>query len=60
MSECKDCAARRQMLRDALVNAKIQEALGHAVVGVAEAVGLVPKTGAQELKRKLTPKKGKE
>lgn len=48
------------MLRDALVNAKIQEALGHAVVGVAEAVGLVPKTGAQELKRKLTPKKGKE
>lgn len=59
MSECKDCAARRQMMRDALVNAKISEALGHAVKGVAEAAGLKPKTGAAELS-KSTPTKGKE
>lgn len=60
MSECKDCAARRQMLRDALVNAKIQEALGHAVKGVAEVVGLKPKTGAAELYQQTAKKKAKE
>lgn len=60
MSECKDCEARRQMMRDALVNAKIQEALGHAVKGVAEVVGLKPKTGAAELSKSTANKKAKE
>lgn len=60
MTTCPDCAARRQLARDALLNAKIKEALGHVITGVAEATGLKPKTGAAELSVKSTPKKGKE
>lgn len=53
MKSCNDCAKRRQLLRDALINAKIREAIGHAVFGVAEATGIKRKSN-------LTPKKGKE
>lgn len=59
MTACKDCKAREQMWRDALLQLKIGEALGHTVKGVAEAVGLKPKTGAAELVYKSTAKKAK-
>lgn len=49
---CTDCEARRRLIRDALFKAKVGEALGHAAKGVAEAVGLKPKTGSQELAQK--------
>lgn len=52
----KDCEARRQMLREAIFQAKLSEALGHAVKGVAEIVGVKPKTGEAERKaRKANP-----
>ena len=46
---CADCEARRKMARDALMSAKLGEALGHAVKGAAEMVGVKEKTGADEL-----------
>lgn len=45
---CKECAARRQLARDALLSAKIKEAIGHVVKGVAEATGFKPKSGLEE------------
>lgn len=53
---CKDCEARRAMLRDAVLQSKIKEALGHAVKGVAEIVGLKPKTGEVERDKRKTSK----
>ena len=47
---CPECIARRKLARDALVNANMAEALGHVVKGVAEAVGLKPKTALEEEK----------
>lgn len=47
---CPDCEARRRMARDAWLNHKMGEAASHVIKGVAEAVGIKPKTGAAELK----------
>lgn len=55
---CKDCAARARMAREALLNAKIGEALGHVAKGAAEMIGVKEKTGEAELtarQRKTTP-----
>jgi DNA-binding TFAR19-related protein (PDSD5 family) len=49
---CPECEARRKLARDALVKAKIGEALGHVVKGVAEMSGVKEKTGNLELKAK--------
>lgn len=54
---CKDCDARRKMMRDALFNAKLLEVAGHAIVGAAEIVGLKEKTGQKEFKsREVKPR----
>lgn len=60
MTACKDCKAREQLWRDALLQLKIGEALGHTVKGVAEATGLKPKSGAAELSKSTAKKKAKE
>lgn len=49
---CADCEARRKMARDALMSAKLGEALGHVAKGVAEMAGAKEKTGAEELASK--------
>jgi len=46
---CPDCEARRKLARDALYRAKVGEAVGHAVTGVAEMLGLKAKSGKAEL-----------
>lgn len=56
---CADCEARRKMARDALMSAKLGEALGHVVKGAAEIVGVKEKTGADELADKPV-KRGKK
>lgn len=56
---CADCEARRKMAREALLSAKLGEALGHAVKGAAEMVGVKEKTGADELADKPV-KRGKK
>lgn len=45
---CPDCEARRKLAREALVNSKISEALGHFVKGAQEIAGIRPKTGQKE------------
>lgn len=45
---CKQCAERRRLAREALLNAKTKKAVGHIVKGVAEFTGLRPKTAIQE------------
>lgn len=63
---CPACEARRRMLRDALMQAKLKESLGHAVKGAAEIVGLKPKTAVVEqtesrrVSRKTPPNEGIE
>lgn len=54
---CPDCKARRDMMRDALLNARIGEAVGHAAKGAAEAAGLKKKSGAKELQQTQRPKR---
>lgn len=49
---CADCEARRKMARDALMSAKLGEALGHVAKGAAEIVGIKEKTGAKEYAEK--------
>jgi len=49
---CLDCKARLQMARDALFKARVSESLGHAAKGVAEMVGIKPKTGLAEMEEK--------
>jgi len=44
---CKDCEARWAAMRQAVLDYKIASALGHAVKGAAEIVGVKPKTGAK-------------
>lgn len=60
---CADCEARRKMARDALMNAKLGEALGHVVAGAAEMIGIKEKTGAAERaepgQAETEPKRGK-
>lgn len=45
---CLECAARLKLARDALLSAKIKEALGHVVKGAAEIAGFKPKTALEE------------
>lgn len=45
---CADCEARRQMARDALLNASLGEAITHIAKGTAEMIGIKAKTGAEE------------
>lgn len=54
---CADCEARRKLLRDAWMRAKVGEALKHAAKGAAEAAGLKEKTGAAELRVRGQEKK---
>lgn len=60
---CADCEARRKMAREAFLNARFGEALGHVGKGVAEIVGVKEKTGAAELaepdQAETEPKRGK-
>ena len=49
---CPECEARRKLAREALIKAKISEALGHVAKGVAEAVGVKEKTAIAETKAK--------
>lgn len=60
---CPACEARRRMLRDALMQAKLKESLGHAVKGAAEIIGVKPKYGIEEsrrVSRKTPPNEGIE
>lgn len=50
--DCPDCAARRQALREALINSSITQAVTELAKGAAEVVGLKPKTGASDLRQK--------
>lgn len=52
MSTCKDCAARRQMARDALYRAAVGEAAAHVIKGAAEFIGVKEKTGSAEMQSK--------
>lgn len=45
---CPDCIARSQLLRAALLDARIKDALIHAAKGAAEMAGLKDKTGVAE------------
>jgi len=56
---CADCEARRKMAREALLSAKLGEAMGHVAKGAAEIVGVKEKTGADELADKPI-KRGKK
>lgn len=51
---CKACEERRQKMLDALLEAKLAKAMGHAVLGAAEMVGLktkeAPKPGRRTRK----------
>lgn len=49
---CADCDARRKMAREALLSAKLGEALGHVAKGAAEIVGIKEKTGVDEYAEK--------
>lgn len=49
---CADCEARRKMAREALLSAKLGEALVHVAKGAAEIVGIKEKTGAKEYAEK--------
>ncbi len=53
---CHDCAARQKMARDALMKARLGEAMGHVVKGVAEITGVKKKTGVKEKFSKLLHK----
>lgn len=57
MVDCKDCAARRKLARDALFKAKLGDALGHVAKGAAEALGLKEKTGSAALEATKPAKK---
>jgi len=55
---CADCEARRKMARDALLKAKLGEAVKQIATGAAEVVGIKEKTGAADLAgRKPKPKR---
>lgn len=49
---CADCEVRRKLARDAWLQARVGEALGHVAKGAAEMVGLKPKTGGREIETK--------
>ena len=52
---CPNCKARRDMARNAFLNAKMGEAVAHVAKGAAEAVGLKKKTGSEELRAARKP-----
>lgn len=37
---CKECEERRRKMKDAIFRAKLGEAMGHAVIGLAEITGM--------------------
>lgn len=49
MAYCRECAARRKLLMEATFEGRLSAAMGHAVAGAAEIVGLKQKTGEAEL-----------
>lgn len=49
MVYCKECAARSKLLREAAFEGRLAAAMGHAVKGAAEIIGLKEKTGVAEL-----------
>lgn len=49
---CPDCEARRQMARDALLRAKLGEAVKQVAIGAVEMIGVKEKTGTDELAAK--------
>lgn len=53
---CKDCAARSALLREAAFEGRLAAAMGHAVKGAAEMVGLKEKTGEAELRADIDAK----
>lgn len=56
---CPNCEARRKLVRDALLHAKINEAVVQAVKGAAEIAGLKKKTGAADVRVKTRRKREK-
>lgn len=60
MSGCKDCAARRRMIRDAWLNSQLGETAKQAAIGALELVGLKSKTGAEDLAQSETVPNSKE
>lgn len=48
MTGCEPCAARRRQLLDALLEARIAEAVKQATLGAAEMVGLKEKERADD------------
>lgn len=56
MAFCKDCAARSALLREAAFEGRLAAAMGHAVKGAAEMVGLKEKTGEAELRAEIDAK----
>lgn len=48
---CKECSARRQLARDALLRAAVGETVAHVAKGAAEMVGIKKKTASAELKK---------
>lgn len=56
---CPDCEARRQMARDALLRAKLGEAVKQVAIGAVEMIGVKEKTGTDELADKPV-KRGKK
>ena len=49
---CPDCEARRKMAREALLSAKIGEAMTQIAKGAAELVGMKEKSGSDDLAAK--------
>lgn len=49
---CKDCAARRQQIRDAFIKRRFKELSAQAAKGAAEMIGLKEKTGAEDLEKR--------
>lgn len=57
---CADCEARRKMARDALLTAKLGEAVKQVAIGAVEFIGIKEKTGAAELAAKSSAKPRKQ
>lgn len=56
---CADCDARRKMAREALLSAKLGEAVKQVAIGAVEMIGVKEKTGTDELAAKPV-KRGKK
>lgn len=56
---CPECKARRELARNALMQSKFKEAIGHVAKGAAEIVEVKPKTGLTEKLTKFAKAKKK-